>query len=192
MANICSYLMQVQGSEKNVKEFITIITANYSFEDTDPIHLHKVDVDSVDCSYDINGNYTATICGSCAWSVKCCMVDYAYEKNKNDHTMNTLTHLQRESERLDLFIEVYSEEVGLEFQEHYKFYNGRELEADCIYYSEFLLEDYETYADADNEIKLVATEEQFNDAKADDDWLRVGGYGDWEFDDITNYQNRIA
>ena len=83
-----------------------------------------------------------------------------------------------ESERLNLNIEVFSEECGCCFQEHYVIKQGI-LEIDeCVDYYEFCKEDYKSKAEAEKALKTEITDEEWNN---DDTYIIRGGF-EWDFE----------
>lgn len=187
MPNICSYCMQVKGKPENVEEFIKIIQTDYAYDKNGncynpsdhnkPVEKHfwrvfEANVESDDISYDIR---TVEISGDCAWSVKSCMCDglftYQYQ-NPNGHG----TTLQKESERLQLAIEVFSEECGMGFMEHYVVVDGNIIIDDCIDYAEYYTGDFDTVEEMNVEYGTNFTQEEFEA----NEYISVGGI-DWEF-----------
>lgn len=187
MANNCFYKMKVQGSESNVNEFIKLIQVNYAYDDHNncynpsdnykPVerHLWRVFNADVDEEYVGNKGKIAYISGDCAWSVYCCMCEgkhtyqFQYPNSKG-------TSLRQESERLQLTIEVFSEECGCCFMEHYVFQNGKCKVDSCVDWCEYCTLDYESVEEMNEDCGTNFTQEQF-DAE---EYISVGGL-DWEF-----------
>ena len=104
---------------------------------TGPRHMFRVFETYVNRSKDeLNASY---ISGYCAWSVYSCMFkgDYTYYndflKDYGNRYIGFMgTTLPDESRRLNLKIEVYSEEPGLAFMEHFLIDNGEILIEDCV------------------------------------------------------------
>lgn len=114
---------------------------------TGPRHMFRVFEAYVDRSVDEpNASY---ISGYCAWSVYSCMFgtshtyydDFITEKYGNKYIGFMGTTLPDESRKLNLKIEVYSEEPGCGFMEHYLIDNGEILIEDCVDYQEVLDEE---------------------------------------------------
>lgn len=141
--------MRVRGKRESVDEFCRVID-DYNFER----HFYRVfSVYIYDEWENDDGTITLCINGDCAWSVySCMMIDdigtYAKGDREND------TSLQLESRRLRLEIEVFSEEPGMCFQEHYIYKNGEEIANECVDF-------YEWYFDPD-EYPGNNIEEKFN------------------------------
>lgn len=187
MPNLCNYCMQVKGKSENVEEFIKIIQIDYAYDENGncynpsdnnkPVerHLWRVFdayVENDEMSDDIR---IVEISGDCAWSVKSCMCDGfgTYQStNPNGHG----TTLQQESKRLQLTIEVFSEECGMEFMEHFVFVNGECIIDDCVDYSEYYTGDFDTVEEMNEEYGTDFTQEEFEA----DEYISVGGI-DWIF-----------
>jgi hypothetical protein len=183
MANNCFYQMQVQGAQENVDEFIKIIKANYYYDDNGKCnvdrHFWRVFEACVDDEYVKNCIKTAMISGDCAWSVYSCMCDgkWTYQDQFKDDSGTTL---KIESERLHLAIEVYSEECGCAFMEHFVFVNGEQLIDECVDWNEYPAYDYESVEELNEDYGTNFTQEEFEG----NEYLQVGGM-DWDFSDWT-------
>lgn len=123
-------------------------TNGYKLESiTGPRHMFRVFEAYVNRIKDEpNASYLS---GYCAWSVYSCMFgtphtyydDFITEKHGNKYIGFIGTTLPDESRRLNLKIEVYSEEPGCGFMEHYLIDNGEILIEDCVDYQEVLDEE---------------------------------------------------
>ncbi len=100
------------------------------------------------------GLFVGSVSGDCAWSVKCCMAKgpmtyYADElihepkfhvfKDWQGHICyaNILTHLQDLCKELGVACEIYSEEPGCEFQEHWIVdHLGNDAGVECVPWKE--------------------------------------------------------
>lgn len=114
--------MRVCGQKENVEQFVKII------KNGDTRRLSRVFDAYVDESLKLpNGWVRASVSGTCAWSVYSCMWEgeHTYFDQSKDPTRTSLIIESREKE---LDIEVYSEESGLGFEEHYRVKNGEILE----------------------------------------------------------------
>ena len=185
MANNCFFTMHVKGKKENVDEFFT------ELRDYEHIpHFWRVfSADRLDLQTDPDGTVVAEIIGDCAWSVYCCMLDgagtYAHD------CPEVSTSLQKESERLSLAIEVFSEESGAEFQEHYHYEDGEEIANEDVKWESYWF-DEDRYDTPTREEKFAAFLKE-NDLSAKDysledlddcDCVHSGGfgyYGDFAF-----------
>jgi hypothetical protein len=177
--------MCVKGRKENVEEFIKVIKANYDYgtmEFTHDRHLFRV------FSADDNGIeqvdddvYEVIINGDCAWSVHSCMFESYYYNDLKERFPNEFrgTTLPIESERLNLDIEVYSEECGMCFQEHYIILNGNVAVYDSVDWCEYYIRDFETKEEAEEELDIEITDEEWN---GNDDFISRGGFESWDFE----------
>ena len=183
MPNYCGYSMCVKGTKENVEEFIKVIKADYDYgtmEFTHDRHLYRVfeaDYDEIEEIFD--GTYQVIINGDCAWSVNSCMFENGYHRNFKERFPDNCkgTTVPIESERLGLDIEIFSEECGMCFQEHYIVRKGVVEVSDCVDWYEYCKDDYETKAEAEAELEIEITDEEWN---SHDSYIMRGGF-DWDF-----------
>lgn len=169
MPNYCNYEMHIKGRKEACKEFRKMMV-DYNL----PKHFWRVfEADIVEESGS-EEEYVMHIAGYCAWSVYSCMFEgkHTYAEDFGG------TSLQKESERLQLEIEVYSEEPGLQFMEHYYFNNGEELineeiKWECHYYDE---DEYESFDEWLEDVGLDITEDDLDDGG----YCCIGGV-EWDF-----------
>lgn len=137
MANYCEYDMHVCGAEGDVNEFVSILQRKHNKRRLPDARIYSAEVYS---SYnDADGNYVACIFGDCAWSVFTSMLYGKYDMDKGLGLI--ITTLVDESRILNLKIEVWSQEVGIGFQEHYLLNYGdvideSEKEVDVYYFDQ--------------------------------------------------------
>ena len=183
MPNLCSYAMRIQGKEEQVDEFVKIIQAEYHYDSNGKCnvdrHLWRVFDAYLDDEDIENGIKTTTLSGSCAWSVYSCMCEGAHTY-QSEHPDGNGTTLQIESERLELAIEVFSEECGNAFMEHFAFVKGKCLINECVEWNEYACFDYENVDDMNAQWGTNFTQEQFEE----NDFLSTGGM-EWVFSDWT-------
>lgn len=131
MPNYCDYTMKVKGSKQAIDNLLKCLTADYNYDAGRPEHKHFFRVFDAQPVYEEpklnqDGTYTQFIFGYCAWSVHSCMCDGGfsyYDSVKKDYPEIFMgTTLEEESK--DCEIEVFSEEEGMCFSEHYIFKNG--------------------------------------------------------------------
>ena len=189
MPNYCSYEMKVQGKPENVEEFKNILKADYDYNEQIPEHKHFSRVFDVTMYEDIteNGVRSVEFYGSCAWSVYSCMMDGEhtyYEDFKKEYGNSCMaTTLEIESKRLGLAIQVYSEEAGMGFQEHYVCINGETIVDDCVDWEENYIDDEETLEEYNKE---HGTSYTMADVEDNDYSFPEGGYEEWKFEDYSN------
>lgn len=185
MPNYCNYSMCVKGTKENIEEFIKVIDAGYDYSEMKfdyDRHLFRVFSSYYDEIEDLGDNvYQVIINGDCAWSVSCCMFDgyLSYYNNIKERYPNEFrgTTLPIESEKLNLDIEVFSEECGEGFQEHYVISNGIINVDDSVDYQTYYMDNYETKEEAEEDVGRSITDEEWEDGNG---CIEVGGF-DWDF-----------
>ena len=161
MANICDFSMMVKGKKENIEQFVDMM------EQKGTVWMGRgAVVDFTDMEEVENGKCRCQIDGNTKWSVQSSMVDNAIsmrtEPNKwsfgedvNKTELSFVT-LFEACKQLGLDMEVYSEECGCGFQEHYLFIDGELVKEECVDYSEEYNEETEEYESS-------------------------GGFDDWDF-----------
>lgn len=170
MPNYCYYQMKVVGAKEKVDEFIKVMDSHYDYGANEfefDRHMggrvFEVNVDEFE---EIDNNvYAAIISGDCAWSVVCCMFSgtltyYNDLKSRFPETCRSTT-VPIESKNLDLDIEIFSEECGMGFQEHYLVRKGVVEIEDCVDYYEYYVEECETKEEAEEEFDTEITDEEW-------------------------------
>ena len=178
MPNICDYSMKVIGREEDVNEFIEIMQNDYDCTPNEPRHFWRVFEAYEDYRDDLwNGMVSVQLSGDCAWSVHTCMTEGGYQRDHMSDGTNGTT-LRAESERLNLVIEVFSEECGMGFMEHYLYAFGKEIFDICVDYHEYYLENFDSVEEFNEELNLNWTQEEFDNYE--DDRYTEGGL-EWDF-----------
>lgn len=194
MPNNCFYDMIVRGSSNDIDTFHRVMT-DYDFDR----HFFRVfSAEIYDKNVLDNGLTEVRISGDCAWSVHTCMRNEGIGCYASDPCNSRVaTGLEEESKRLNLEIEIYSEEYGMGFEEHYHFKNGETITNECRDASEysFWRDDYPMDISDDEAFRLfcsehkddvrVLTQDELCDLKAGDFWITEGGFkvnGEWKFD----------
>lgn len=181
MPNLCSYELKAVGTKENQQKLLETMKADYKIDKNDPIHMWRI-FDADEYRDDTISDNEMIISGNCAWSVHSCMFDGdgTYQKDDETGKGTTIVALSKE---LDLIIEIFSEECGYGFMEHFLIDKGELKINDCIDYNEYSNE-YETYEEFIEEEmdgdSTIVSKEQFEQAKNDDEYIKVGGI-DWEF-----------
>lgn len=184
MPNLCSYSMCVKGNKENVEEFIKVIKAHYDYgtmEFSYDRHLFRVfDADYDEIEQVGDDVYQAIIYGDCAWSVATCMFEDGYYKNLKERYPNEFrgTTLPLESKRLNIDIEVFSEECGMCFQEHYIIKKGNVEVNECVDWQEYDLTEFETKEEAEEEYGIEITDEEWKT----EEFIGRGGFENWDFE----------
>ena len=139
MPNYCDYQMKIKGSKSAIKRVVDCLKANYNYGEGKPKHKHFFRVfdvyDDAEMEDNGDGTYTLFVWGDCAWSVHSAMISKTsesyYHYLKTEYPQDFMgTTLFEESK--DCEIEVFSEEGGCGFSEHYLFKNGKCLIDDCV------------------------------------------------------------
>jgi len=131
MANDCLYEMKIRGSKKAITRVVKCLNTYYDYDEGKPKHRHFFRVfecvnedEFVDNK---DGTFTKYVFGYCAWSVNSAMIDkgkhsYYHYLKEEFHDIFMGTTLAEQSR--DCVIEVFSEEEGCGFSEHYIFDHG--------------------------------------------------------------------
>lgn len=133
MPNYCDYEMKILGKKENVLRMVAYLQADYNYQDglsncTEDKHFFRVfEANVIDEAELSSETYMAVVSGYCAWSISCCMLQgsLSYYRNWSEERLSTLkepfkgTHLEDVTKELDLSVEIFSKESGLEFMEHY-------------------------------------------------------------------------
>ena len=189
MPNYCHYTMRVRGSYEAIDEMERRLT-DY---DHTPHFWRVFEADRVDepsRQGDGSADMVAEFDGTCAWSVNACMCDgpltYAGDFSKNPETAPCCTSLAKTAEELGIDIEVFSEEPGMGFAEHYRYLRGEAPIEEETEYREIFWDRYEhaTFAEFDEACgvsELGLTEEDFHDEDGEE-YAIIGGYErNWAF-----------
>lgn len=181
MPNICFGYITAIGRKDCLEEFANILNAHYDYNDmtfSHKPHMFRI-FDVYDSEYyKIDGlRYQADFMIECAWSLSSCMFNHHqysyYQTIKDTYKENFFgTTITEVAKKLNLQIEMSSEEGGMGFQEHYIIDNyGNVLENECYNYFEEYIGEYDSFNDYvdeyDNEPRI--TEEEFNKAKNNGD-----------------------
>lgn len=135
--------MRIKGINNNVFEFYNRMT---DYEK--PNHLYRMfSADICEEHKGENGITSIDVSGDCAWSIEsCCRTGYT----------GGVDLLKVNSEELGLEIEIWSEESGMCFQEHYLYKHGQCLIDSCVDWQEIYYDkyEYETFEEFREDWKL--------------------------------------
>jgi len=133
MPNYCDYTMRIRGKKEDRDKWVELMN-NYELEN----HFFRIFetwrdndwFDREDCEM---------VSGYCAWSIESCCRESGYSEGKDLLAIN--------SRELNLDVEVWSEEPGCGFQEHYIYSKGQCLTAECKDLNVYIwdTEKYETW-----------------------------------------------
>ena len=136
MANNCFFEMHVSGRKRNLNKFFHYM--DYKHQKEGEKYFPRTFPSDKTEYITYNGNHVISIVGDCAWSIYSCLCKGAHtcfgEKNKNK-TMHNMIDMSKYHK---LEIEVWSEEHGIGFSEHYYIKNDEIIINDC----EDLMEEY--------------------------------------------------
>ncbi len=129
MANDCNYEMKIRGSKEAINRVIACLNTDYNYCEGKPEHKHFFRVfEATEEELEDNGDgtFTQSIYGYCAWSVWSCMMegDHTYYNDVKRNHPDTFMGTSLKEQSQDCEIEVFSEEWGMLFSEHYHFKNG--------------------------------------------------------------------
>lgn len=137
MANHCYFEMRVKGTKANCEEFFQAMKGEgkYSGDKWENQGVGRVfDVDLInEGNTESDGYYFLS--GDCAWSIETAM--------RNPNNPNNIAEL---SEHLELTIEAFSQEEGLQFMEYFCIENGEVTKDEVedwvsIYFEDWVTED---------------------------------------------------
>lgn len=150
MANICSFSMAVKGKKENIEQFINMIEQKGTIWMGRGAVIHSQDVEELE-----DGKYRYQIDGDTKWSIQSSLIDNAVSMRTEpdkwgfgddvDKTKLSFVTLLEACEQLELAMEVYSEECGIGFQEHFVFDDGELIEHEVVDYTEEYNEETDEY-----------------------------------------------
>lgn len=177
MANLCSFLMKVRGEKEDIEQF------HKALNQQGDIWMGRGA--ETDLTFEDDGS--AFMSGWCKWSIISSLVDNAISMrtepnlwafSRDDKNLEFIT-LFEACEKWNLVMEVYSEEPGCEFQEHYICDKGRVICDECVNWEEYDIYIYDTKEEAEEEFGVKFTDEEWNSGE---DSVHRGGFGDWIFE----------
>lgn len=178
MANICSFSMCVKGTHKNIESFYNALIQKGT------IWMGR----GADAEIHYEDNGKAFIDGWCKWSIYSALINNAismrtepdlWYHGDEPEVLEFIT-LEEACAKWCLEMEVYSEEYGCCFQEHYLINNDEVIINDCVEACEYDLYEYETKEEAEAEFKIKLSDEEWDKHKGDR--FIVGGFENWDFE----------
>lgn len=129
-----------------------------------------------------NGKYVMCISGDCAWSVYSCMCGGAFTYYDDNSTKGNVevTNLAIETKRLNLKVEIFSQEPGIGFAEHIIFDNGCQLLSDEADLVEYWNDEGLSVEEFEKANKLHLTNDQQEELIMNG-YVIIGGYSSEEF-----------
>lgn len=176
MADNCPYTMKVYGKKENIEEFVRLLCWEAEFEENGLGKTYSVlPVESEMINEEV---FMMIISGDCAWSVNSAMMDRKIS-------------LESETRRLGLFLEVFSEEYGYQFQEHLLINKGDVILNECVGAACKLLEEID-----DSEFHALCKKYNLSPKEAEeraamnDGYCSFGGFGD-DYESFLDYAEWI-
>lgn len=212
MPNYCDFDMRIKGYKRNVNKFATWLKAEYHYGgETPDIYVelegkkipveHHIGWRVFDCHFDFepfadlseDADMTLYLSGYCAWSVFSCMLEgpFSYHDDNHDECIKKYgkdysLSLPSACKELSLEIEVFSNEPGMCFAEHYHVMPTGEIAVDEeAQYMEFYIDEYETYEEYENSFdnECPVTKAEFDKTRKEGesciikcDWLKNGAW----------------
>lgn len=182
MANICGFSMMVRGNRNNIEAFYN------AMRQKGKVWMGRGA--NAEIEYEDVSN-RAFINGDCKWSIRSALVDNAISMQTDptgwyfgegvDGSEFEFITLFEACKKWNLNMEVYSEECGCEFQEHYVFVDGDLICDDCVDYSEYNISEFDIKEEAEEELGITITDEEWEN-KDMDEWISRGGFENWDFE----------
>lgn len=179
MANICSLLIKARGNKEDIEQF------HKALNQDGKIWMGRGA--ETDLTFEEDGS--AFMSGWCKWSVQSALIDDAismrteperwyHPEGEEEHEYITLFEACK---KWNLIVEVYSEEEGMQFQEHYICDKGNIICDECVNWEVYEVGDYETKEEAEEEWDEEFTDEEW--ANQDEDGrITRGGFGEWVYE----------
>jgi hypothetical protein len=171
--------MLVKGDAENIKSFYNAMTQNGS------IYMGR----GADAELELDEeDGVGQIDGWCKWSVRSAMEDNAISMRSHPNTWAFSNADPAKLEFITLFeacrkwnldMEVYSEEPGCCFQEHYVVVNGDLIWEECVEWNEYCIDDYDSKEEAEAELGIEISDEEWNSGEC---FISRGGFESWDFE----------
>lgn len=167
MANNCDFHMKIRGRKDDCRELADLLAWKNGHEKDGIGRIYL-------CQVVDEGPGWLEVAGDCAWSVQTAILEPQGGRFAEDLA------------RLDLAVEVYSSEPGLQFQEHYVIDRGDVLVEEEVEYKEYWVEEMgrEELAEVAEELGLTPDYLMENMNEWGD--YRVGGFESWDFSYIPS------
>ena len=181
MANLCSFLMKVRGNKEDILQFYKALTQDGK------IWMGR----GAGADIEFEDNDFAALTGTCKWSIQSAVIDNAISMRTDSRPWYfgeglsskdfEFVTLYEACKRWNLVMEVYSEECGCQFQEHFVCDKGEVLCDDCVGWEEYFVEDYETKEEAEEDLEITITDEEWATGLEEGCFTR-GGFESWDFE----------
>lgn len=178
MANYCGFELHARAKILNENALIEMKrkfgfgSNGFSTEETeDSFYFLNAHLDEYKLK---DGYYVLHICGDCKWAVNGPLLQQL-DKFAKMHTLD---------------MEIYSEESGVGFQEHYQWENGERVVKECKDMLEFNIDDIMDDEDGEfdyifqNKLcqEVLCTKDNYQSFADDDGYIRLGGFSNWDFE----------
>ena len=177
MANMCDFQMCVRGNCSNIEKFYDAMCQK------GPIWMGR----GASAEIEFESEDRAFITGWCKWSIQSALIDNAESMRSNpdrwyfgDDKPSEFITLWEACKKWNVDMEVYAEECGCCFQEHFVCIEGDIICDECVEYNEYWLEEYETKEEAEAELGIEITDEEWKNR--DDNYISRGGFENWDFE----------
>lgn len=177
MANLCHFCMRVRGNKENIQSFYDALTQKHK------VYMGR----GADADICFHNDNLATIKGNCKWSIHSALIGRAIDMRQNPdgyrwHDVNPsglifLTLIEA-CQIYNITAEVFSEETGVGFQEHYFIKSNGEYTDECVDYCEYWLDEFDSKEEAEKEFGETFTDEEWEEEVA-----YRGGFESWTFAD---------
>lgn len=169
MANNCDYIMKIVGRQASVEELVDRLAHK-----NDKSFGRIFSLDEIDNKIQ-NGIYQYECCGDCAWSIFASIIDLGED------------NVVAATNELNVSMEIYSNEPGCAFQEHYIISKGKILKDEVVEWQNWY------YPELDDKLKEhichlldCSLEEVEKIAESNEDYVSYGGFGNYgEWSDLV-------
>lgn len=176
MANICDFQMCVRGNCSNIEKFYDAMCQKGN------IYMGR----GASAEIEFESEDRAMITGWCKWSIQSALIDNAESMRSNPERWwwgegekpSEFITLWEACKKWNLDMEVYSEESGCCFQEHYVCIEGDIICDECVEWYEYCIDDYETKEEAEAELDIEITDEEWSSEA----FISRGGFENWDFE----------
>ena len=179
MANICGFSMLIRGNHNDIESFYNAMSQKGN------IYMGR----GADATLEFEDDNVARIEGWCKWSIQSALIDNAismrtnptmwyWGEGVNANKLQFITLFEACS-KWNLDMEVYSEECGCCFQEHYVCINGDVICDECVEYNEYCIDEFQTKEDAEAELGIKISDEEWNSGES---FISRGGFENWDFE----------
>jgi hypothetical protein len=170
--------MKVRGNKEDIIQFHKALTQDGK------IWMGR----GAEADLEFEGDDLASMSGWCKWSVVSALIDNAIsmrtEPERWYHAPGEEEHeyitLYEACKKWNLVMEVYSEEGGCQFQEHFLCDKGEVIYEECVEWEEYDIYDYESKEEAEEELGTKFTDEEWKNEE--DGRITRGGFESWDFE----------